>query len=166
MEKSHKIILAVFSIILAVILAVTIFLGINRLSPAQQEFIAPPFDENAVGGAPIEVDAALNYRTLEIEKGFTVSVCGNLTVGENGQVDVFFSSDKNNTVWTKLVLLTEDGEEIGSTGLLKPNEYVQAVQLSTVPSVTQNIIIKILSYEPETYLSQGSASAKVVLNVL
>jgi hypothetical protein len=59
--------------------------------------------------------------------------------------------------------LSEDGTVLGSTGILKPDQYVKTIKLSSVPEETETITLKILSYEPETYYSEGSASAEAVL---
>lgn len=51
---------------------------------------------------------------------------------------------------------------LGQTGLLKPGEYVEYLALDTLPG-NAPVIAKILTYQPETYYSMGSASAEMEL---
>jgi hypothetical protein len=126
-------------------------------------FVAPPFEENAQTGVPEQVEETLNYQSLEVKAGYVVAFCTNLSVGLNNQVDVYFSSDADNIIWVRLLLLDEEGSELGSTGILKPGEYVQSVILDTVPDSAGVIQLKVISYEPDTYYSYGTVSASVFL---
>jgi hypothetical protein len=165
MDKIQKHILILFSIILVIAAAVTFFSVRHYNRAAASGFTAPAFDRNARTGVPEGLDADSGYSRIEMAEGFVVALCGNLTADEKGRVDVYFTADQDNTVWVRLLLLSEEGEELGATGILKPGEYVQTVQLDTVPEASETITLKILSYEPQTYYSKGSASATAVLNI-
>ena len=69
-------------------------------------------------------------------------------------------------VLSRIILLDETGAELGSSGLLKPGEYVQSVALERIPPKSSSILAKILSYEPQTYYSMGSASAEIYLHIV
>jgi hypothetical protein len=165
MDKIQKRALILFSVLLVIAAAVTFFAVRQLTDSAASRFQAPPFDEAATAGTPEDIDADKNYSSIALDSGFSVSLCANLTVDNNGQVDVYFTADADNTVWVRLILLSEDGEELGSTGILKPDEYVKTVQLDPVPETGGTITMKILSYEPQTYYSRGSASAKANLQI-
>ena len=57
-----------------------------------------------------------------------------------------------------LPVFDEQGNMLGETGLIKPNEYVKYVTLSKTPEVGTKIKLKIMGYEPHTYYSAGAAS--------
>lgn len=52
---------------------------------------------------------------------------------------------------------------MGETGLLKPGEYVKTVTLTKTLAAGENIKLKIMGYEPETYESAGSVSLNVTV---
>ena len=55
-------------------------------------------------------------------------------------------------------MFDEQGNMLGETGLIKPNEYVKYVTLSKTLEVGTKIKLKIMGYEPHTYYSAGAAS--------
>lgn len=161
MEKIHKIILGVLSGILIVGIIAT---GIVAATRGNKKFTPPPFDKAAVSGVPEVEDESLGYATLALREGFIMHACSNPIV-ENGEAVVYFTADENNTVWVRLILMTEDGEQLGSTGLLRAGEYVRSITLSREISEDMPIVMKFLSYEPETYYSQGSVDVNVTLHL-
>ena len=70
---------------------------------------------------------------------------------------VYLTNNAENKVYIKLRVLDADGNSLGETGLIKPGEYVKDVELSKVLAAGTSIKLKIMSYEPETYMSMGSA---------
>ena len=162
MERIHKIILGVLGGIVIIGIIVTIVVAANRGN--YNKFTPPPFDETAVSGMPEIEDQTLGYGVLALKEGFVMYACS-APVVENGEAVVYFTAEENNTVWVRLILLTEDGEQLGSTGLLKAGEYVRSIKLSRDIDEDMPIIMKFISYEPETYYSQGTASVNVTLRV-
>lgn len=161
MEKIHKIILGVLSALVIVAIIATAIVAVNR---GNNKFTPPSFDKAAVSGMPEVTDETLGYGVLALKEGFITMLCGNPIV-ENGEAVVYFTADEGNTVWVRLALMTEDGELLGSTGLLKAGEYVRSVELSKKITEDMPIVFKILSYEPDTYYSQGSANVNATLHV-
>ena len=142
------------------VLAVTAFLVmLIALSvtkdPARGEFVPPAFDSTAIQGVP-EVPDELGY-TAPYRDGmaYRFSVCANVTM-DGATATVYFTSAEENTVYLKLRVLDADGEILGETGLLKPGEYVRDVVLCDTLDAGTEICLKIMSYEPETYMSAGS----------
>lgn len=123
------------------------------------EFTPPPFEENAVSGAP-EVPEELGWNQIDASV-FRASVCGHI-VPSDGSADVWLYSAEDNTVWLKMRILDEAGNILGETGILKPGEYVRSVKLDRVPASGTPVILKLMSYTPETYHSEGA----VTLNTL
>ena len=126
------------------------------------EFSPPPFDSAAQKGTPT-VPQNAGYGEMDA-KLFTFSAAGELTV-KDGKTDVWFTNSSKNTVWMKIRILDADGNILGESGLIRPNEYVQSVKLDVVPKSTVNISLKVMAYEPDTYYSAGSAKLNTKLTV-
>lgn len=164
MDKQQRITISILSVILLVIIVVTARILITRESKTiLGEFQAPPFDDRAVSGAPV-VDDSLNYREVTVAEGFKFSMCGNLTLNDNGCL-VYFTSPSDNKVWLLVKMYDVDGNLLGQSNLLRPGEYIENIELSEKPDTNIPVKLKILSYEPNTYYSQGSAEASFVLKV-
>ena len=82
---------------------------------------------------------------------------------DGGKAVVYFTNAEENSVYLKLRVLDEDGNILGETGLLKPGEYVEGVELGETFSAGTTISLKIMSYEPDTYMSEGSVVLKTTI---
>ena len=128
----------------------------QKQTPGVGKFTPPPFESAAVSGVP-EVDDTLGWSELAVRKGYVVHVCGVLRADADGTVAVWFSSDIDNEIWLKLRLKNADGEILGETGLLKPGEYVEKLQLND-KAKDGEVILYVMGYEPDTYYSAGAVS--------
>ena len=166
MTKLQKLILIGIAVLMAglLIAAGVVFATREDPKPIVGEFVPPEFDPAAVSGTPEQPVESAAYGTLELKPDAVVSMCANVTV-ENDAAQVYFTSHEGNLGWMKIKLLDEEGNLLGQSGLVRPGEYVQAVTLPQVPKKTGLIVAKILIYEPDTYLSLGSASVQVMLIV-
>ena len=129
-------------------------------SPAQGEFIPPPFEESAVSGIP-DVPEELGWQELDAQ-AFQVGVCGAVVL-EGSQADVWLTNPEGNNVWLKLRIMDENGTVLGETGLIRPGEYVQSVTFDTVPAPGTAISMKLMAYEPETYHSAGAVTLNTTI---
>lgn len=149
--------------VLAAVFAVAVIIMIVALLAPKEaergEFVPPTFDASAVEGTP-EVPEGLGY-SAPFQEGmaYRFAVCGNVTM-DGRQALVYFTNPAENETWTKLRIYDESGNVLGETGLIKPGEYVQYVELNKELASGTPIKLKIMGYEPDTYLSAGS----VVLN--
>ena len=149
--------------VLAAVFAVAVIIMIVALLAPKEaergEFVPPAFDSSAVTGIP-EVPEGLGY-SAPFQEGmaYRFAVCGNVTM-DGRQALVYFTNPAENETWTKLRIYDESGNVLGETGLIKPGEYVQYVELNKELAPGTPIKLKIMGYEPDTYLSAGS----VVLN--
>lgn len=119
------------------------------------EFTPPPFDAAAEVGTPAVPDG-LGWQELDA-KVFKVAVCGRI-VPSGDTADVWLTNPEDNTVWLKLRVLDAEGDVIGETGLIRPGEYVRSVALDRVPKDGDKITLKIMTYQPDTYYSEGSVT--------
>jgi hypothetical protein len=133
-----------------------------KFTPKKGEFVAPPFDSAAVVGTP-EVPDGLGWSEMDARGAFFVSVCGEVKLSD-GKADVWFTNPEKNTVWLKLRVLNEQGEILAETGLIRPGEYVQTIHFDVLPEVGDNITMKVMAYEPDTYVSAGAVSLKTVIS--
>ena len=147
-------------IILALIAIVSLIVMIIALCMPKKNaelmpFVPPEFDKNAILGTP-EVPDNYGYDVLYQEgMSFKVGLCGIVKI-QGSLADIYFTNISDNSLWLKVRIYDEMGDVIGETGIIKPGEYVKAVQLSTAISKDSKIQIKIMSYEPETYHSGGA----------
>ena len=148
------------NILIFVILA-TLVLGVVACREKQPEFVPPPFDEAAQAGTPT-VPEGLGWEEIDANGLYRVSVCGVVTLNGN-KSDVYFTNPEGNNVWLKLRIMDEGGNILGQTGLIKPGEYVQSVTFDTVPEKGAKIVMKVMSYEPDTYYSAGAISLNTVI---
>ena len=158
-EKSVLVLMAIFLIGL-----ISIYILLSGQNNREESFIPPEFEKHIEAGIPNHIDESLDYRELNISEELTISLCGNLAVNHD-YVDIYFTSSKENKVLSKIKLLDEDGTLIGESGLIKPDEYMKSIQLIETPKKSKNVIAKILTYEPDTYYSEGTINVKLYLDV-
>lgn len=157
-NKTVPVLCGVFAIVLAVMAAALFFGGKKDTA----EFTPPPFDATAVAGVP-EVPESLGYISPYQEgMGYRFSVCGNVVM-EGNAAAVYLTNPAENEVWLKLRVLDENGNILGETGLIRPGEYVKDVALTENLTAGTKIKLKIMSYEPETYFSAGSATLNTTI---
>ncbi|MBQ9980652.1 MAG: hypothetical protein IJP23_06300 [Oscillospiraceae bacterium] len=162
MSKTEKIILIVFAVIVVALLAVFLLRPPGVQEQVVGEFTPPEFDSSALSGAP-DVEHPEFYGTLNLGEGIAVSMYSAPIVTE-GAAQVYFTSPESNTVWVRLRITDEKGNILGQTGLVRPGEYVEYITLETQPKKTA-AVAKILTYQPETYYSMGSAGAEIQLQI-
>ena len=163
MTTIQKTILIVMAVILTVMVCTAVYLAVFREpGTVRGEFAPPDFDPAAVSGVPEDIPGERGYGTLTLGANAVVSLCANIHI-ENNAAQVYFTSKEENVGWIKIKLIDADGNLLGESGLLRPGEFIPSVTLTEVPSAATFAQIKILIYEPETYLSLGSAQAQVML---
>lgn len=130
--------------------------------PQNAEFTPPAFEVNAVSGMPT-VAENMGYTELYQEgMAYRVSVCG-VPTADGNELTVYFTNTESNEKYLKLRVLDTNGNILGETGILKPNEYVKCVTLDKALDVGTDIKLKIMGYEPESYKSAGSVSLNVTV---
>lgn len=122
-------------------------------SGSGRSFTPPPFDPAAQTGAP-DVPESAGYGDLDAGD-FKFYAAGNLTA-ENGKTDIWLTNPEENNIWLKARLLDKDDNILGESGLIKPGEYVQSIELDEIPQGTSSVTLKIMAYAPDTYQSAGA----------
>lgn len=156
-KKQNRLVLILAGVAAAAIVVMIIALcTMNNFDP-------PPFEKNAVRGVP-EAPEELGYSTLDVEAGYSVGLCSNLTA-KDGAVDIYLTNPETNTLWLKVRIYDSAGNILGESGILKNGEYVKSVALSSVPSERSDVKLKIMGYEPKKYTSRGAVELNTVLKV-
>ena len=125
------------------------------------EFTPPAFDTSAVSGVLEENDTLKNLGWAKLHQegmSYAVYLCGGILINEQNQADVWFYNLPENQSWIKLRFIDAQGKIIAETGLVRPGEYLQTVQFTRAVADDEKITIKVMGYEPETYLSAGAVS--------
>lgn len=158
--KNNKLIIPILSVVCIISLCFMVFV-LCRTAPSNTnaEFVPPEFDVNAVSGIP---EVPEEYGWSEIYQdgmNFRVGINKKI-INTDNQADVYLYNNEDNSVWLKLRMLDEDGKILGESGLIKPGEYIKTITFTTSVYDGQKVKLKIMSYQPETYYSEGS----IILN--
>ena len=153
--------IAVISLVGAIFIALSVILvtktGKEDMSDIV-EFTPPPFEEDVRQGKP-EMSADMQYSQVDIAGNYSVALCAKARY-ENGELILYFTSDNSNEVLLRAIVLDKDGNELGASGLIRPGEYLSSISLVSAP-VDTNVIVKVISYEFDTYYSMGTAPITV-----
>ena len=150
---THIIVLTVLCFLLGMLL---IFLPEKE---AEIVFIPPPFAEDAAQGSP-QVRPEWGY--AEITRPgmpFSAWLCG-APPEENGALRLCFTNPADSWVWLRLRLFDEAGQLVSETGILRPGEYLEWIPLNE-GSEAGPLTAEIMSYQPETYYSQGAVRVNI-----
>lgn len=146
------------------VVSVLIMLLSVMLVKSEETAFLPDFEENAVSGEP-DSDVVADYADITQDgMAYSVFMCEKIHVFANN-ADVYFTNIKENTVFLKLRLLSSDGTVLGESGIIRPGEYVKSISVSSLPIDGEQITLKILAYEPDSYYSAGSVSFNTVVYV-
>ena len=162
MDRGQKIIIFLLSgLLVAALVVLGIVLATRGPEVVIADFVPPEFDENAVSGVPDNVPQELNYGSPISQNEFLFALCGTPSLTDENSLHIYFTSHEENQVWLLIRIYTADGVLIGESGLLRPGEYVEYVELSE--RVSGRLKLRILSYEPDTYYSKGAVSGEIAV---
>ena len=57
------------------------------------------------------------------------------------------------------------GDILAETGLIKPGEYLPEITFDSLPDDGEKIILRLMSYQPDTYYSGGSVTLTTVAQI-
>ena len=165
MDKAQKRIVAILAALLAPLMIALVIVIVWRANNVQVGgFVPPAFDASAVKGKPENLDASYGYNTVSAQDSFSVSLCYT-PIFRDGAVQLYFTSHSDNAVWLSAAVYDTEGNLLGESGLVRPGEYVQEIALNVRPEASREIILKIRTYEPDTYYSLGIVSGTLFLVV-
>ena len=136
---------------LTAILCAGIAFGYIRYAQGYRAFRAPEHEVLAKEGMPAITGA---YQELPIREGYVVGLC-TTPVCEGKTLHLNVANKEGNTVWF-LVRIYKNEELIATSGILYQNEYLADLPCDAVLQAGNEILVKIVAYEPETYHSEGT----------
>lgn len=149
MKAKHIVLITVLLIVIAALCVAVILLASSK-----NEFIPPEFDVGAKDGFPEVVDES--FTRLEDERlQFSINVCGKLKISD-GKAKVYFTNPEENISNIKLRVMSEGGEILYETGLIRPGQYIESIPLDKKQISGNTVMLKVMAYENETYHSVGS----------
>ncbi len=156
----HICVLGAICIVLAVVTGISAIVMAHR--EPKVEFIPPEFEPSVIMGMP-EVSDDVGYTRLYQEgMAYAAYICGVVT-NDGGEAVVYFTNPEENNVWIKLRISDDNGNIIGESGLLKPGEYIRSVPLNVEVTTGATLKMRIMGYEPDTYMSMGSVNINTVM---
>lgn len=159
MDKQQKNILLVLCAVLVVVLVAVVVVALRVKQPVVGEFVAPSFEQNAQKGTPQTLPAS--FGTVTVRDGFKIGMCAAPTI-DGLSLGLCFTSPETNDVWMRVRICDKAGNVLGESGLLKPGEYLESLTLTSAPQATDKLYATILSYQPDTYYSQGSVDLELM----
>lgn len=160
MKVSKRIVLVLSIICIFSVLFMLYALYRTAPKKIESKFIPPGFDESAIKGNPNVADIYGWSEIFQEGMNFKFSITNKIYVDEENQADVYLYSDDGNNVWIKARIFDEKGTVLGESKLIRSGEYIKSVNLCKKVNSGQKVRIKIMSYQPDTYYSEGS----VILN--
>ncbi|MBR2013677.1 MAG: hypothetical protein IJ995_05635 [Clostridia bacterium] len=162
-RKELKIALIVIGAVCVLSVCAMVAALIHFKPAPQPEFTPPAFDSAAVAGVLEETDELKGLLWSKVQpegSTYAVYICGGVLINEQNQADLWFYNVPENESWLKLRIFDAKERVIAETGLIKPGEYLQTVQFTRAVADDEELAIKVMGYEPETYLSTGAFSLK------
>ncbi len=168
MKKSRSITMYKRTSTIVITIIVTLLFGIGAtwfyLDSYSKRYIKPSFDTSYTEGK-VEVDEKYGYSEMQVAEEYKVGLCGEPRADSEG-VDLYFSNPEGNNALLKCLLLDEDNNAVGESGLINPNSYIKTVKFNqTHPTGNYPLVIKVLGFEPETYYSKGVVNLKININI-
>ena len=156
MQKDTRYTIAlILSLVFAIISFIIMVYFMGRTTTV---FSPPQFDQSAVVGDPTELSTEnipVSWDILsEDSLPFAVGVAGLPERTEDDKLNVWLFNPKDNSAWIQLQAYDKAGNALGSSGLIKPGEYVKSI--SGAFADVSDVSLKILGYEPNVYYSLGS----------
>lgn len=169
-----------------ILLVLTILVIIATIIVARQKNLKISFDENAVQTS--DIATLQDLETMQFNSDFTVEAMSAIIYNQSSEeatlnftspitnncnimCEVYASYEvvDNNPVATLVNMFSKHDTDfvlIGSSGLIKPGQTLQAIELKRVPDRQTQVIIKYIAYQPGSLVNNGSFSQKTTLFIV
>ncbi len=158
MDKQQKITVFILTALLLVLLVAVVAVASRDTGSTIGDFVPPSFEENALAGMPEQPPAG--FGTMTVTSEFVIGMCATPSF-DGTNLGLYFTSPKTNAVWMKVRVCDENGRVLGESGLLKPGEHLPTLVLTDGPIANGRLYATVLSYEPDTYYSEGSVKVEL-----
>lgn len=146
-KKEKKILLGlliacIISVLLMAAALVWYFVKLDRA-----KFIPPEFDPAVVRQEP---PASIDGWREVTHSEYTFGICGKLNRAEGKSATIWLYNDaENEGVWLKLRVKDASGNVLGETGLVKPGESLEKVQLSRAVKEGEKLTYYVMAYDKD-----------------
>ena len=147
--KKNKITI-ILSVILLILIILIILLTISIKN--KSTFKKPEFDKNVIENISSELD--YQNKIIKVTDNYSLYIEPEPIINDNSLIINLISLDTNN-ILLKVRVLKED-EVVAETGLIKPGQYLEKVQLKKKLDVNDEIVYMVMGYEKDSYLSAGA----------
>jgi len=147
--KKNKVVI-ILSVILLILIILIILLTISNKN--KSTFKKPEFDKNAIENISSNID--YQSKIIKVTDNYSLYIEPEPIINDNYLMINLISLETNN-IWLKVRVLKEN-EVVAETGLIKPGEYLEKVQLKKKLDVNDEVVYMIMGYEKDSYFSAGS----------
>ncbi len=159
--QQKRLIMILAGVCAVFLIAMCVILAVSSREPEPLPFSPPEFDSAAVDGVPSVPDELGWNEIYKDGMSFRSSVCGVIRISDN-RAKIYFTNYEENTLWLKIRVLDSKGNVLGETGLIKPGQYLPEITFNKLPKNGEKIMMRLMSYVPETYHSGGAVSLSTV----
>ncbi len=119
----------------------------------------PDFETNVTAGTP-SIDKKYCFSTLSVQPDYQIQMCGIPAVKDN-MLYLYVTNPKSNDVWFRVEVLDSEKNVIGTSGVLKTDEYLQYIKLDKALVKGDEITVKVIGYTPNTWYSAGNVNLQI-----
>ena len=121
----------------------------------KKQFIKPEFDKN-VEVIPENLEYKKN--SLKVTEGYELYIEAIPKIVEDKYLQINLVSFESNDVWFKIRVLDSNKRIIAESGIVRPGEYLEKLELSRNLFEGAKVTYKIMGYEKDSYFSAGSVN--------
>ena len=126
-------------------------------------YVPPSHDATAKAGVPV-VEESYLYGSVNTDYGYVIQMASNLYQQLNGDVNIYFTNPASNSVLLRCEILDKDsGKRLYNTGYIKPGEYIESINNSSVDNKKYDVIVKVYAYTDESFTSEGTTELSLML---
>ena len=151
-----------------IISAFVLLAGISAVSVIfaalyEPPYIAPPFEPAAVRGVPNPPDN-MRYSDINAAGRFTFWLAGTAYQQADGSLYLYLTNPEENEVYLMCRVTDKNGAELYRSGLLRPGEYVERLELlKKLENEALDIKIYIYALDPDNFYSVGTVTLDNIL---
>lgn len=128
-------------------------------------FVPPEADTSAEQGVPEDVPEELSFASLRTLDGKVIAACARPKAKDGKALLYVTNYESNNAVMVCEIYDKKNNNLLGKSGLIEPGQYTKSIPLTSNLEEDIEINIKIVSFAPETYYSEGNINLSTTLTV-
>ncbi len=159
----------VIQIIAAVLIVATVAVaGVFLFKQNQvviKDFVKPEFDATASVSDLSTLSSVYSFDVIQATDTIGIGLCTDIALQDGDKYCVNAFSLDTNCDNILIKLYDDQGRLLASSGLIRPGECVEFLNAERTLKKDSIVSVKVLTYEPDTYLSDGTFTIEVNLHV-